>query len=466
MIILKLNIMVTKKSKKVKILYICQSCGFTSHRWLGRCTECGAWNSMVEEKVAPASTTKSITRTDAVKPVALSQIKYDKQQRTKCHSPELTRVLGGGIVSGSLVLIGGDPGIGKSTLMLQEAARLGTDGKNVLYVSGEESLSQTKMRADRLKLNSDHLYIIPENDIDLIINEVQKINPRLIVIDSIQTCYRQILESAPGSISQVRECAHQFLHLAKTKNIPVFLIGHVTKEGYIAGPKVLEHTVDTLLQFEGDNTQFFRILRAVKNRFGSTNEIGVFEMTEAGLMDVDNPSAMFLAQRKADDPGSVVVSVLEGTRPLLLEVQALVSPSNYGLPQRNTTGIDQKRLSMLLAVLEKRVGVQLGTSDVFVNAVGGVRIDETAADLGIAMAIASSLRNQLITPNAVLIGEVGLTGEIRPVAHIEKRIAEAEKLGFKGAVVPAANSESLKNKTKLKIRPVKKLAEAVEIFIS
>ncbi|OQX95786.1 DNA repair protein RadA [candidate division KSB1 bacterium 4572_119] len=454
------------KPKKEKLQYVCQSCGYVSHKWLGRCTECGEWNSIVEEKVVPQTGTRSLVEKSSVSPVPLNQIQFQNEKRIDCHSPEFNRVLGGGIVSGSLVLIGGDPGIGKSTLMLQEAARLSGNSANVLYVSGEESLSQTKMRAERLGLDSEKLFILAENNLENVINELDKVNARLLVIDSIQTIYSPQLESSPGSISQVRECAHQFLQLAKTRNLPVFLIGHVTKEGYIAGPKVLEHTVDTLLQFEGDRNHFFRILRAVKNRFGSTNEIGVFEMTEKGLADVSNPSEIFLSQRKTDLPGSVVISIMEGTRPLLLEVQALVSPTNYGLPQRSATGIDPKRLSMLLAVLEKRVGMKIGTFDVFVNAVGGVRIDETAADLGIALAIVSSLRNQVITPNAVLVGEIGLTGEIRPVAHIERRIAEAEKLGLKGIVIPEGNYKSLKKKSNIKIQPVAKLSDAVNIFVN
>ncbi|MBC8182949.1 DNA repair protein RadA [candidate division KSB1 bacterium] len=454
------------KSKKDKIQFVCQACGFVSFRWIGRCSECESWNSMVEERVIPPSQNRSIIEKSIISPIPLSEIQSYKEERIACHSQEFNRVLGGGIVPGSLVLIGGSPGIGKSTLMLQEAAQLAQNGLNALYVSGEESVTQTKMRANRLGVNSDKLFILPENNLDNVFNEIDKIKPSLVIIDSIQTIYRSVLQSAPGSISQVRECAQQFLQLSKNKNIPVFLIGHVTKEGYIAGPKVLEHTVDTLLLFDGDNHNFFRILRAAKNRFGSTNEIGVFEMTDKGLEEVSNPSEIFLSQRKTDASGSVVISVMEGTRPLLLEVQALVTASNYGLPQRSSTGIDAKRLSMLLAVLEKRVGLKLGISDVFVNAVGGVRIDETSADLGIALAIVSSFRNQRVTPNAVLIGEVGLTGEIRPVAHIERRVAEAEKLGFKGALMPAANFRSLKKKTTMKIKSVDKLSDAVDIFIS
>ncbi len=454
------------KSKKIKTQFICQSCGFSSPRWLGRCNECGAWNSMVEERITPPSVDRSAGERPSVAPVRLTEIQSSQERRISCHSKEFDRVLGGGIVPGSLVLIGGDPGIGKSTLMLQEAARLAQDEFLVLYVSGEESLMQTKMRAERLGLSGENLFILTENNLDHIFYEVEQLHPKLVVVDSIQTIYRPVLESAPGSISQVRDCAQQLLHLSKNQNIPVFLIGHVTKEGYIAGPKVLEHTVDTLLYFEGDKDHFFRILRAVKNRFGSTNEIGVFEMTEKGLVEVSNPSEIFLSQRASDISGSVVICIMEGSRPILLEVQALVSPSNYGLPQRSATGIDPKRLSMLLAVLEKRVGIRVGTFDVFVNAVGGVRIDETAADIGIAVAIASSLKNQVINPNVIMIGEIGLGGEIRPVPQIERRLGEAEKLGFKEMVVPKANLKSIKKKNQINIRPVEKLSQAVEILMN
>lgn len=421
---------------------------------------------MVEEKITPPSVDRSIVERTSISPVRLHEIQSSQEKRLSCHSKEFARVLGGGIVPGSLVLIGGDPGIGKSTIMLQEAARIAREDFKVLYVSGEESLIQTKMRADRLGLPGENLFILTENNLDTIFYEVEQLQPGLVVIDSIQTVYRPALESAPGNISQVRECAHQFMQLSKKENIPVFLIGHVTKEGYIAGPKVLEHTVDTLLYIEGDKDHFFRILRAVKNRFGSTNEIGVFEMTEKGLEEVSNPSEIFLSQRASDISGSVVICIMEGSRPILLEVQALVSPSNYGLPQRSATGIDPKRLSMLLAVLEKRVGIRVGTFDVFVNAVGGVRIDETAADMGIALAIASSLKNQVINPDVVMIGEIGLGGEIRPVSQMERRIGEAEKLGFKEMVVPKANMKSLKKQGQIKIHPVEKLGQAVEILMN
>ena len=421
---------------------------------------------MVEEKVTPPKVERSSFESSTAIPTRLSEIQSSQEKRINCHSKEFARVLGGGIVPGSLVLIGGNPGIGKSTIMLQEAARLAGEVFPVLYVSGEESLMQTKMRADRLGLPGENLFILTENNLDQIFYEVEQLKPHLVVIDSIQTVYRPGLESAPGNISQVRECAHQFLNLSKKENIPVFLVGHVTKEGYIAGPKVLEHTVDTLLYIEGDKDHFFRILRAAKNRFGSTNEIGVFEMTEKGLVEVSNPSEIFLSQRASDISGSVVICIMEGSRPILLEVQALVSPSNYGLPQRSATGIDPKRLSMLLAVLEKRVGIRVGTFDVFVNAVGGVRIDETAADMGISLAIASSLKNQVINPDVVIIGEIGLGGEIRPVPQIERRIGEAEKLGFKEMVIPKANMKSIKKKNQITIRPIEKLAQAVAVLMN
>jgi len=421
---------------------------------------------MVEEKVVPQAAERTASNRSTIPPVPLNKIEFRQEERIRCQSQEFNRVLGGGIVPGSLVLIGGDPGIGKSTIMLQEAARLAKDQFKVLYVSGEESLMQTKMRADRLGLSGENLFVLTENNLESILFEVDQIEPQLIVVDSIQTVYRPELESSPGSISQVRECAQQFLRLSKGRGIPVFLVGHVTKEGYIAGPKALEHTVDTLLFIEGDKDNIFRILRAVKNRFGSTNEIGVFEMTEKGLVEVSNPSEIFLSQRAPDISGSVVICIMEGSRPILLEVQALVSPSNYGLPQRSATGIDPKRLSMLLAVLEKRVGIRVGTFDVFVNAVGGVRIDETAADMGIAMAIASSLKNQVINPDVVMIGEIGLGGEIRPVPQIERRIGEAEKLGFREMVIPKANMKSIKRKDQIKIHPVEKLAQAVGILMN
>ncbi|MEE4311431.1 MAG: DNA repair protein RadA [candidate division KSB1 bacterium] len=453
------------KSKKEKTRFICQSCGFNSPRWIGRCTECGEWNSMIEEKVVPEKRSRSMIPKTSNAPVALSEVRAEKNERIVTRSDEFNRVLGGGIVPGSVVLVGGDPGIGKSTLMLQEGARIASLKMSVLYISGEELTSQIKMRADRLGINSENLLIMAETNLEEILGQIDRIAPDIMIIDSIQTVYRSDMDSAPGSISQIRECAYQFISVAKERNIPVFLIGHVTKEGYIAGPKVLEHMVDTLLFFEGDKDHFYRILRAVKNRFGSTNEIGVFEMMEKGLMEVNNPSEMFLSERNENIPGSSVICALEGTRPVMLEIQALVTPSNYGLPQRSATGIDSKRLAMLLAVLEKRIGLRIGTHDVFVNAVGGIRIDEPSADLGIALAIASSLKNVAIDPKTVVIGEIGLGGELRAVSQIEKRISESGKLGFKRIVIPVSNRKAGRSEGDLVIEKASKLDDAIQLLL-
>ena len=452
------------KSKKERVSFICQACGFESPKWIGKCSECGAWNSMVEEKVQKKKSARSAELKDAAQTFPLAQIEFKQFARIQSQCEEFNRVLGGGIVPGSVVLVGGDPGIGKSTLMLQEGTRIAREDFRVLYITGEESSSQIKLRANRLGVDSDYMLVLAETDMDAIMNQVEKLQPNMLIIDSIQTIYTSNLESAPGSISQIRECAYQFITLAKSKHIPVFLIGHVTKEGYIAGPKVLEHIVDTLLYFEGDRDHFYRILRTVKNRFGSTNEIGVFEMSSKGLMEVRNPSQIFISERREDTSGSAIICALEGTRPILLEIQALVSPTSYGLPQRTASGVDAKRLSLLLAVLEKRVGLRVGTHDVFVNAVSGVRIDETAADLGTAVAIASSLKNQLVQPDTVIIGEIGLGGEIRAVSQIEKRISEAGKLGFKHAIIPASNKKSILGSNKIKLITVEKLVQAIDLL--
>ncbi|MFQ5863931.1 MAG: DNA repair protein RadA [bacterium] len=448
--------------KKEKVQFTCQSCGYVSLRWLGRCTECSAWNSFLEEKLPHSSTTKSVHPKESTAPIAISQVSFDQHQRIVAQGQEFNRVLGGGIVNGSVILIGGDPGIGKSTLMLQEGVALANEDFPVLYISGEESDRQTRLRADRLGINSEYLYILAETDINTILASLEKLSPKLVIVDSIQTVYQTALESSPGSISQVRECTLEFLNIAKKQNVPIFLIGHVTKEGFVAGPKVLEHMVDVLLHFEGDRDHFYRILRSVKNRFGSTREIGVFEMTEKGLQEVRNPSELFLSQRKENISGSAVICTLEGTRPFLVEIQALVSPTSYGLPQRTATGVDSKRLSLLLAVLEKRVGLRLGAFDVFVNAAGGVRVDEPSADLGILVSISSSFKNQVVDPEAVIIGEVGLGGEIRAVPQIEKRIDEAAKLGFKKAVIPKFNLKGATPTSSLKLFPIDKAEEALE----
>ncbi len=404
---------------------------------------------MEEVIAAGGSAYSGNTRTNAATP--LSKVLFESRKRHATKSKEFNRVLGGGIVPGSVILVGGDPGIGKSTLMLQEGVAIATNDYPVLYVSGEESAQQTKLRAERLGLTSDNLLVLAETDINTIAANIEQANPSLVIIDSIQTVFQPAFESSPGSISQVRECALTFSRVAKNKHIPIFLIGHVTKDGYIAGPKVLEHMVDVLLHFEGDKDHFYRILRAIKNRFGSTREIGVFEMKQSGLEDVENPSTLFLGQRQDDISGSSVICTMEGSRPFLIEIQALVTPTSYGMPQRTSTGIDSKRLSLLLAVLEKRIGLRLGTYDVFVNAAGGARIDEPPADLGILTAIASSFNDRVADPHTTLIGEVGLGGEIRAVPQIEQRLDEAAKLGFKRAYIPKLNENSLEKKYSLEV---------------
>ncbi|MDZ7289093.1 MAG: DNA repair protein RadA [candidate division KSB1 bacterium] len=449
-------------SKKSSVEYVCQTCGHKSPRWIGRCPECGGWNTFVEEKVAPEPKRGGVKVTEKSKPLPLAEIAHEENERLRCSSQEFNRVLGGGVVPGSLILIGGDPGIGKSTLMLQEAAALARADFYVLYVTGEESARQTKMRAQRLGIDSHYLFILAETNLEIILDEAEKLQPKLMIVDSIQTMYRSDFESPPGSISQVRECALAFLNLAKQRSVPIFLIGHVTKEGYLAGPKALEHMVDTLLQFEGDRDHFFRILRSVKNRFGSTREIGVFEMYEQGLREVSNPSEIFLAQRKEDISGSVVVCTMEGSRPILVEVQALLTPSSYGLPQRTANGIDIRRLALLLAVIEKRVGLRVSTFDVFVNVAGGVRLEEPAADLGVVAAVASSLKNAVVDPQAVVIGEVGLGGEIRAVPQIDKRLTEAAKLGFKHAIIPKLATKGLQKPTGMEVVTVEKVEEALD----
>lgn len=451
---------VSRKNEKVH--FVCQSCGFETPKWLGRCPECSAWNSLTEEKVPAKTASRSTNSGTGVRPLPLAEIQYNHEARFLSRTGEFNRVLGGGIVPGSLLLVGGDPGIGKSTLMLQEAVLFAKKDFPVLYVSGEESIAQTKLRAVRLGLNSDDLFILAETNVENVVAAIEQLSPSLVIIDSIQTVYNPLLQSAPGTVSQVRECALQFLGLAKNRQIPIFLIGHVTKDGYLAGPKVLEHMVDTLLFFEGDRDHFFRLVRAVKNRFGSTNEIGVFEMTDKGIVEVTNPSAIFLSERLQSTSGSSVVCLMEGTRPILVEIQALASPTSYGLPQRSATGVDSKRLAMLLAVLEKRVGIRLGTSDIFVNAVGGVKITETSADLGIVQAIASSAKNRPIDPKTVLIGEVGLGGEVRAVSRIELRISEAQKLGFQRCIIPKSSAKNLARKTTIELVGVENVNQGLE----
>ncbi|NPV74169.1 MAG: DNA repair protein RadA [Pelotomaculum sp.] len=414
---------------RAKSKFCCQECGHQSTRWLGRCPGCGAWNSFVEEfggrQGAPGP---GPAGGDVPRPV--TEVPVSEEERFPTGFGEVDRVLGGGVVPGSLVLVGGDPGIGKSTLMLQVACRLSLDMR-VLYVSGEESPRQVRLRAGRLGTLSSGLFLVSETDIDVVERHLRELAPPVAIIDSIQTMYKADVASAPGSVGQVRECAAQLMRLAKTTGMSVFLVGHVTKEGVLAGPRVLEHMVDAVLYLEGDRHHFFRILRGVKNRFGSTNEIGIFEMQGTGLVEVANPSALFLVCHSREDvPGSAVVASLEGTRPLLVEIQALVSPAGYGIPRRMTTGVDYNRVAMIAAVLEKRLGLNLSGYDIYVNAVGGVKLDEPAADLAIACALASSFRDVPVDSGMALAGEVGLTGELRPVTGVEKRVREAFKLGF------------------------------------
>jgi len=444
---------------KQKTRYVCQSCGATALRWFGRCPGCGQWNTCAEESAQEE--TKRPLQFSAGPPAPITEVEMTTEERHRTEISEFDRVLGGGIVPGSIVLVGGDPGIGKSTLLLQVSGKLGSDGQKVLYVSGEESPRQTRMRAGRIGALTGNLFVLSETNLDVITSEAEKLSPSMVVIDSVQTVYSPELESAPGSISQVRECAGILMHLAKRTGIPVFLVGHVTKEGAIAGPKVLEHIVDTVLYLEGERHHSYRILRAAKNRFGSTNEIGVFEMEEGGMVGIENPSEVFLSERSGTESGSVVVCSIEGTRPILVEIQALVSPANFGYPQRVAAGIDNRRLSILIAVLEKRAGLTLGTQDVFIKVAGGVRIEEPSVDLGIATAISSSFRDAPVDPDTVVIGEVGLGGEIRPVGGIDKRVKEAAKLGFRRCIIAKGNLKGLRKPDEMETVAVKTVEEAL-----
>ncbi|HET7522206.1 MAG TPA: DNA repair protein RadA [Bacillales bacterium] len=426
---------------KRKTKYICQECGYESARWLGKCPGCGLWNTMAEEMVEATGRVRAGAGRGAggTQPTAITLVKGDREPRIFTEMQELNRVLGSGIVPGSLVLVGGDPGIGKSTLLLQASDQLARGGHDVLYISGEESAKQTKLRADRFGISADNLYVLAETDLDLIAKAVEEVHPGFLVIDSIQTIYRSDLSSAPGSVSQVRECTAELMRMAKMNNIATFIVGHVTKEGAIAGPRLLEHMVDAVLYFEGERHHTYRILRAVKNRFGSTNEIGVFEMKELGLAEVRNPSEIFLEERSEGAAGSTVVASMEGTRTVLVEVQALITPTSFGNPRRMATGIDHNRVSLLMAVLEKRVGLLLQNQDAYLKAAGGVRLDEPAVDLAIAVSIASSFRDRAAKASDIVVGEVGLTGEVRRVTRIEQRIHEAAKLGFTRAIISRKN---------------------------
>ncbi len=449
---------------KIKTVYVCQSCGTQSPRWMGKCPDCGAWNAMVEEQVEKSRDIGGAKHKGGSEPLLLNEIQARDEDRFVTKIGELDRVLGGGIVPGSVVLIGGDPGIGKSTLVLQMLRQVSELRGKALYVTGEESPAQIKMRAQRLGVKAEHLYVLAETALDDILHAADGLEPQVLVVDSVQTVFTSELPSAPGSVGQVREVSGRLMLHAKKTGIPTFLIGHVTKDGAIAGPRVLEHIVDTVLYFEGDKGHSFRILRAVKNRYGSTNEIGVFEMKENGLAEVANPSEIFLAERPADATGSVVVSSLEGSRPILAELQALVAPSKLTMPRRTCIGVDYNRVSLLLAVLEKRVGMQLMGMDVFVNIVGGLKIDEPAVDLGIVAAVASSFRERPIAAQTVVMGEVGLAGEVRAISQVEARIKDAAKLGFKRCVLPALNVEKMDKavKNKMELLGVRSVDEAME----
>jgi DNA repair protein RadA/Sms len=450
---------------KVKTVFVCQECGSSFPKWMGKCPDCGSWNSLVEEKISK-KTKISPEGKISNNPIPLNRIEINNEVRIKTRISELDRVLGGGMVKGGVVLVGGDPGIGKSTLLLKVADKVAMGKGKVLYVTGEESISQIKLRAERMKINSSEIQVLTETDLFVILNTLKRELPVLVVIDSIQTMNSQEMESAPGSISQIRECTAQLLSLAKAYGCSLFLIGHVTKEGAIAGPRVLEHMVDTVLYFEGDKNYAYRILRAVKNRFGPSGEIGVFQMEEKGLKEITNPSQVFLSERNKNLSGSVVVCAMEGTRPILLELQALTSPTNYGMPQKVASGVDYKRLALLLAVLEKRAGINLGAFDIFVNVAGGIRVEEPAIDLGIIVAIASSFRNRPVDHNTVVIGEVGLDGEVRAVSQIQPRIKEAEKLGFKRCIIPKWNQKGLNQRFEIENTGVGEINQTINLVLT
>lgn len=454
-------------AKQPTTVFVCQNCGHQARKWLGQCPDCGEWNTMVEERFRASTATQGIIggfsgRITATSPISFTDIEPQDEARTASGIEELDRVLGGGIVAGSLVLIGGEPGIGKSTIVIQMADRLSAHGVKVLYVSGEESERQIKMRGERLGIAAENLYILPETNLEAILGECDRLRPDCVIVDSIQTVFSEKIESAPGSVSQVREVAGRIMLFAKQTGTPVFLTGHVTKEGSIAGPKTLEHIVDTVLYFEGDRHHNHRIIRATKNRFGAANEIGVFEMTNAGLITIKNPSEMFLQERPEGASGSVVTVCMEGTRPMLVEVQALVSSTKSASGRRMTQGFDYNRASLLIAVLEKRLGMHIAGDDVFINIAGGLEVDEPAADLGVLAAIASSFRNLQIPPETAVFGEVGLTGEVRGVLQAQTRAREAQTLGFKKLVVPESNKKGLEKLLGVRVIGVRNLDEAIE----
>lgn len=451
---------------KAKTIFVCSSCGYESAKWLGKCPACNEWNSFYEEKIVNTSNTaggKSSLDKERSIPRKLKDVEGIETARTSTGIGELDRVLGGGLVKGSLVLVGGEPGIGKSTLILQLCDKVKGEGK-VLYISGEESAEQVKIRADRLNINNDDLMFLGETNIDNIQDAIISINPKLVIIDSIQTMYSEEITSAAGTVSQVREITARIMRMCKDNGITTIIIGHVTKDGNIAGPRVLEHMVDTVLYIEGERYFSYRILRSVKNRFGSTNEIGMFEMKNEGMVEITNPSSILISERNDNPAGSVIVASMEGTRPLLVELQALTTPSVFGIPKRTANGIDYNRLAVLIAVVEKKAGVNLGGQDVYLNVVSGIKLAEPAVDLGVILACTSSYKNISIPQDVVAIGEVGLTGEVRAVNMIEKRIKEAEKLGFKKCIIPESNKKLLKETYKLDIIGVRNINEAIKVL--
>jgi len=453
--------------------FFCKECGYESAKWFGQCPACKEWNTLVEEPVAKGKSVKGVVdlsvksgigRASRQTPVRLSEINTTDTDRTTTHIKELDRVLGGGIVAGSLVLVGGDPGIGKSTLLLQMCYNLSADGKRVLYISGEESLAQIKLRAQRVGGFNDSMMLLCETSLEAIEETLKETEPEVVIIDSIQTMYREELGSAPGSVGQIRETTAVLMQLAKGLNISIFIVGHVTKEGVVAGPRVLEHMVDTVLYFEGDRNAVYRILRSVKNRFGSTNEIGVFEMQESGLSEVENPSEYMLSGRPTDASGSAVVCLIEGTRPLMVEIQALVCDSNFGMPRRTAAGVDYNRVNLLMAVLEKRAGIHMSGSDAYVNIAGGLKVVEPASDLGIVMALVSSFKNRAIPEDTIIFGEVGLAGEVRAVSQPQIRVNEAIKLGFKNCIIPEVCLKNIKKNDKINIMGIRNVSEAIKLL--
>ncbi len=451
---------------KVKTKWVCQECGYESAGYLGKCPECSAWGSLVEEIQQSFSPTVLQSEFFGSKPSLINDIEIDNQIRTQSSIQELDRVLGGGFVSGSAVLLAGDPGIGKSTLVLQSCGFLCNQGKKVLYISAEESANQIKLRAQRLSVNSDNLYIYPQTNFELIKKEIENIKPDFVIVDSIQAIYSQEISSSAGSVSQIRECCNFLIQIAKTQNTTMIIIGHVTKDGNIAGPKVLEHMVDTVVYFEGDRYKSYRILRCVKNRFGNTSEVGIFEMGEQGLREIMNPSGIFINEHSEGiTPGSVIIAANEGTRPLLVEIQALVGTTSYPSPRRVANGVDFGRVLQILAVLEKRVGLNLSKQDVYINVIGGIEISEPAADLGIALAVATCARDVVVDSHTVIIGEIGLSGEVRAVSGIEKRVKESKKLGFKKVIIPFSNRD-FEDIEGIEIVKVKRLIDAISACVS